>query len=175
MDNTEKAKVISKKIFDTAMDRTGTLLDNKTPVYRRPCWKVYFCRNAVPNVPNWVVVYTCQDKLEVAIKNATNLNVVSENLKWFSNDSSNRIEYAKDESSSSKSKGPIILLLLDNNRYVTLDGNHRVNDAIKEGKKSILAYEIDANFLINNDLFLTKYDKKICELWQELKKVVKNK
>lgn len=52
MDNTEKAKVISKKIFDTAMDRSGTLLDNKAPVYRRPRWKVYFCRNAVANVPN---------------------------------------------------------------------------------------------------------------------------
>lgn len=43
---------------------------------------------------------------------------------------------------------------------------------LKRGEKSILAYEVDVNFLIDNDVFVTKYDKKICELWKELNEVV---
>lgn len=136
MDNAEKAKVISKQIFDTAMNRSTALLEDKTSPYRKPCWRVHFCRAAVPSgVPNSVLVYTRQDKLEAAINNATDLNIVSERLEWFSNNSNNRIEYDKDESSSSRSKGPIILLNFCNNRFLTLDGNHRVNDAIKKGGK----------------------------------------
>lgn len=59
---------------------------------------------------------------------------------------------------SSKSQGPIVILNMFNNHKLILDGNHRLNDLIKQNKEECKFFLVNDKFLIKNNLFVTDYD-----------------
>lgn len=57
---------------------------------------------------------------------------------------------------------PIIIVPFTIGRYLkelVVDGNHRVTTAIKNKKKSIKAFPVSAQWLVDNNLFSTSFDK----------------
>ena len=42
---------------------------------------------------------------------------------------------------------------------LVVDGNHRITDAIKKGKKTIKSYLLDTNYIVQGNLFCSDFDK----------------
>lgn len=60
-----------------------------------------------------------------------------------------------------KSKPIIIVPFTIDKTYkmLVIDGNHRIENAIKTGQKTIKSYLLDANWLVQSNLFCTQFDK----------------
>jgi len=53
-------------------------------------------------------------------------------------------------------------------KMLVVDGNHRITDAIKRGKKTIKAYLVDANWLVQGNLFCSEFDKMLYVFQNEM-------
>lgn len=68
---------------------------------------------------------------------------------------------ATEDTVSIKSEPIIIVPFTIDEAYkmLVVDGNHRITEAIKKGKKTINAYVLDANWIVQGNLFCSEFDK----------------
>lgn len=68
---------------------------------------------------------------------------------------------ATEDTVSIKSESIIIVPFTIDEAYkmLVVDGNHRITEAIKKGKKTINAYVLDANWIVQGNPFCSEFDK----------------
>lgn len=82
-------------------------------------------------------------------------------ISYFTKENSN-IDWTKTSDRVDIKDEPILMVPFYAGKYhkfLVIDGNHRITDAVKKGKKEVEAYCIGEDFLVDNNFFSSEYDK----------------